>query len=693
VIHPLRTAPYHHHLGILLDLATGRILTTPAVQHLIVITSGILAGLSAYGCLRRLAPDQAREAWLLALLYVSSPAFLGFAYTLEMFMTVTAVPWVPVVLFANLQLNRGEGWPAWALLAGALTAVWTCHAPVGLWLTIITGGIQGWRLLQSGLEAWRRAFLGLLLFLGLSAGYFWSVLEIVGSPAATVGRRELAGTILVLGAFAGAARYFATRRIAWAAGGIVSAALALAIHPPAAEPPALGALRGLWPANLAPVSVTAGASGDVQPGVALLLAGLAGAVLLLRAKPPGAGVFVAALVACAALFFPIPGLSRLLLSLVPDLVVSLSSVSLWQRTLPILAALLALVAMDGLAAWSKRSRQSAGLVLGALVLAVAWNLGEARKFSRAGRQSIASTGEHFDFGRPDNIRQFAYVFPSLPFSTYLVNGVADYHLESRLLDPTDPTGTAADPFRWEDRPVRRLTAVPEPDNPNIYRLTPGFTLGPGERKAVRFSFGTGPYAGTLILRGEKGWYREYQLPEAGFGPRSFGVAADRPKMITLWNAGLEPQKIGLQFVGAADKPGVRPPRDFAEVAEQTYDVAALPVRTDTLVPYRASTVVDQAAWLETPRTFVPGYWASVNGRAVTVTESPNHRVSVRLEPGANRVVLTYPGTTALWFMVAVSAVCWTGLAGVAWRHRLRFRRQGAAGNASERPADFSETLP
>lgn len=725
VIHPLRTAPYHHYLGILLDFATARSLEVPAVQHLIVVASGAAAALVCYWCLRSLVPARPWTAWALALMYVSSPAFLGFNYALEMYMTVTAFAWVPVVLLANIRLYRADENGSWALLGSGLALVWYCHAPVGLWLTICTGCIQVWRLAHAAAKAWGRALAGLLLFLALGAGYFWSVVEIVAAPGSPGGGRELSAACFLVAGLVGWVRFLGTRRPVWlvpivlAAGlaawdmpslgwwlglaaifgavlawttpgtdwagrpGVVMALavgtglVALWIHPAAEAIPTLEALRSLWPADLAPVSATTNRLGDVQPGLGLLLAGAVGAAVGYGTSRIESRVAALVLLVFLALYFPIPGLTRLILAHVPEPVTSVSSISLWQRSLPILTALLALVGMMGLGAWSERNRRGAKIVTGLLLVALAWSFAEAEKYVRSGYARVASTGEHFDFRRPENIRNFAYVFPRMPRSRYVVNGVADYHLESRLLSPAETERPAVEPFSWEGVAWRRLVATVEPDNPAIYRVASGFTLAPGEYKAVCFRFLTGgDYEGTLIMRGSGGWYREYQFPEAGFGELSFGVAAGRPKVLALWNTGTQIQRIELQFIRAADKPGVVPPPDFADVAEQSYDPSKLPVRTESLVPYRATAVLVQEAWLETPRAYIPGYWAKVNGRGVTVVESVNHRAMVKLGPGENHVVMTYPGTVGLVVAWTVSAACWAGLLGWgAWQRFQGLRKE------------------
>ncbi len=60
-------------------------------------------------------------------------------------------------------------------------------------------------------------------------------------------------------------------------------------------------------------------------------------------------------------------------------------------------------------------------------------------------------------------------------------------------------------------------------------------------------------------------------------------------------------------------------------------------------------------FLETPRVFVPGYAATVNGARGRIVRTPEGLVAVQVATGPQTVVLTYPGPTSLriafWFSV------------------------------------------
>lgn len=724
VVHPIRSAPYHHYLGMLLDVLTCRTLDPVAVQHLTVVVTAMLGATVCYLCLVSLAPHRRWLAWVTAVLYVSAPAVSGFIYGQEMYMTFMAFAWVPLVLFGNVRLIRQDDWIGWKFLTAGLVLVWVCHAPVGLWLTLGTVLLQGLRLLtgETTRASWLRAFGGVGLFALLSAYYFWSIGELMSTD-----RHQAPGPgsnffsfVVLLGGLALLLRYLATGKWQW----LVPAAVATVVLwfnfrgyaywliagsacalvwvratalrsdwqwrsrlpevalvlllaagvltlrwlPADAGVPPLNIVRRLVPSIFLPLTERANTLTDLQLGYALLVAWLVGVTALFGTKSLEVRLTVLVGIVGMVLIVPVPGLTRFLLASVPEPVNAVSSVSLWLRYLPTLLGLCAFMGFLGAVAWSARHPRSSSAFTVLFCLAALWSLRESGKFVRSGFRAIQSTGKHLDYYRPENITQFAYIFAGMPISPYQINGVADYHLESRLLRVDDPSAELSETVptggevHWE-----KFAGVPDSGGPNWLNLAPTITLDPGEYCLLRFRFFDQPYKGVLILRGANGWYREYQMPEAGFGPKSFGVAAERPKTLAIWNSSAQPQPIDLVFY----RPGApfegTAPRDFVEVAILPYDPEKLPIRTLGLIPYRATVTLADPAFIETPRMFIKGYQADVNGQSRPALRSPNHKVMVKLDPGENRVRLRYVGTKMLWCAFALSAVGWLWVLGAAIR--------------------------
>ena len=686
VIHPIRTAPYHHGLGILLDGLTWRALSPVAIQHLTVVVTAVVGTLSCYVCLSLLVPGRRWLAWIMAVIYISAPAVGGFVYVEEMYMTFMAFAWLPWLIFGNIWVIRKGDWTGWSVLAASLALIWLCHAPVGLWLTLGTAGIQLLRLVvdETGWTALRRACGGGLIFLALSAGYFWSVAEIAGAsanPRSLNGRIPTQLSLVFAGIGVGLCLipslrgHRRSRLIATAAGLIMGGMLAVHFRSAGEGQEAFSIVQRLFPGNFEPVSASASKLEDLQLGYALLASWLIGIGAAFRKASREVRLLAIVGIMGMCLLVPIPGVTRFLLDQIPAVVVAISSVSVWLRYMPGLATLCVFIGFLGVAAWSESNARAGKILTAGFCLAAAWSMAENGKFVRSVYRARESTGEHLDLLRPENVTQFAYIFPGLPASPYLVNGVVDYHLESRLLERLDPTKQHGETVIWGDVHWQALTAIPDERNVDFLNLSPGFTLAPGEHRQLRFRFHDVAYQGVLVLRGPGGWYREYRLPDSGFGVKSFGVAAERPKSIALWNSGGKPQPVEMVFIRSGSAAQDRFPNGFADVAMQTYDPATLPIRTLGLIPYRAQTTLTQPEYLESPRAFIPGYKAKVNGVHRPVIASPNHRAMVELDAGTNQVEITYEGTKALWTAFGISGVAW--LAFLSWLGWKLFRSNAA----------------
>src|SRR4051812_27596977 len=119
-IHPLRTAPYMAYFAGLLDCLSFRHLNFWALQNLTLALSVIGAAFSAYACLRR--ASQARPLWalLLSTAYLFAPGVLAAAYSMDLYMTVMTLPFLPVVFCQCLRALDGERtFSVYALLAAA----------------------------------------------------------------------------------------------------------------------------------------------------------------------------------------------------------------------------------------------------------------------------------------------------------------------------------------------------------------------------------------------------------------------------------------------------------------------------------------------------------------------------------------------------------------------------------------------
>src|ERR1039457_4541539 len=142
-----------------------------------------------------------------------------------------------------------------------------------------------------------------------------------------------------------------------------------------------------------------------------------------------------------------------------------------------------------------------------------------------------------------------------------------------------------------------------------------------------------PVTGALIMEGDH-FRRAYPLPSAG-EPRGFGMKPGNDRSLVLWTTNPVGAQVRLTLIGV-NEPGVVGGYELREI-----DPRSLPVEVDGLLPLSGLVRAGEAAWLETPRRFIPGYAATVDERPARVAESPDHSVMVEVPAGEHQFNLRY----------------------------------------------------
>ncbi len=635
---PVRVAPLFHYLGALLDAVTLHSLETFALQNLLITLIGVCGMFSAYVCLRSLLPRAKWMAGALAVLFLASPGTLGLAYNMDLYMSWTTLPLVPLVWFATARsFDDGGTWGTLVLLGASLGLSWWGHSPIALWLTLITGAIQLARLAlhaRRGLRWWP-LLSGALVF-GLIAAYpVGSVLLYPTEPGShsSLFQRPLVSDVLKF-------------------------------------------LRDAFPGAFLPVSPKGRIITDFQLGYSLW------AVLVFlvwsqcRVFRPAAAVLLAGALLLALLLIPIPGLNTALWAAVPAFV--LNPTGTWPMSrlcLPLSAATVfsaaAYLSLDG--AWPAWRRRAAAVAVAA---ACAWSLREAAKFAHGSFQSIPAQESAMDRLRPEAIQITRYSYSMFPeFPSTFTHGVADPYLENHLLAreslaPLEENARAAESegrleaagdFRWASSPASPAAI-----------LDRTLRVEPGRFYVLKFDFANPENTRGLLQVSGAHLYREYTLPEYG-GTRAFGAGGEHTDVLSVFTTA-GPEDLTLRFIPAKppESDAARPP--VARVSQLSYSREALPVRVRSWIPYRAEVRSPAAAWLETPRAFQTGYTATVDGQPAAVRRSPDAQVCVAVPQGASRVELAYEAPRGLRLLFAVSALSIVGVAAAAaagWILHLR----------------------
>ncbi|MBI5426087.1 MAG: hypothetical protein HZA32_18595 [Opitutae bacterium] len=622
-VYPLRVAPLYQHAGALIDLLTLHHLGVFALQHAIVIVSGVLGIVSAYLCLRAIDPASPWRAAGLATLYSSCPGVLGTIYTQDLYMTWMVLPFLPIALLATVRSYEKDDTLAQLLLATGLAGAWLAHAPIALWLTLIVGAFQIVRLvgLHRTPSSWRRAGIGAGAFLLLGSYPFISVamLKAPGSAAVVVGRL-------------------------------------------ADDQRITQAIREVFPRVLQPLSEAARALSDLQLGYGCwLVAAVATALCICWPERTGEGArirLLTALLLCAGamllvLLLPVPILTEWLWAHVPGPIKRITFYWPMHRFYLLLAMMFTVsmqLAVRGLAA---RGR---ALVLALVGVAVVWSLWESRQLVRAGGERTASRAISERALRPENrlLMNHSYgLFAALP--ECFTNGVADPRAELRLRDAR--SGDTLEARAPSDGFIAATGHIDA--NPGILRLDQEFTLEPGFRYALDFRFGPHDYTGVLQLAGTT-FFREYQLPHSG-SPRAFGTLPGNSPTLPLWTTARAPERIVVRFIptGADARPSTF--CQFGEWRLRKLDPAAEPVEILSFSPLRVRVRASADAILATPRMALLGYQARVDAMPTPVIPAADGTLNIPVPQGEHTVELSYRAPFVVSAVYGVSLVSWLAL--------------------------------
>ncbi len=620
-IHPLRDAPYLHYLAGAIDLATRHRLEFWELQNASLAFSLILAGLACYAGLRIGVGCPRLPAFAFSALYALSPALLCAAYTFDLFMTVHAAVFVPLAVGACLRGVLRPSFSSDAWLAAALAAAWLAHPPVAFWLTVCVAAVRlGFLVARPSARALARALCAAGIAAALSAFVFVSVHSLRSSTEVLAGEaawRALADQILQ-------------------------------------------GLKAAFPACLLPVTRDGAAVGNLQLGWIpwLLLAG--SAAVLCRGRGPAepavrlrrasSAACVAAALALLALVVPLPFVTAWVWHHVPVTVLEITN--LWPMQRLYLIALVFVLFGAALAQpWDLVRGKGRTLVwAAALLLFGCWTAYQAAPFIRRGygdRRSLEETRASY---RPSglDLTVTSYAFIGTPDT--FVNGVVDPLFEFRLLrggetevaspySAAESTGTVV---------ARGTLALGRPSQ---------ITLLPGRQYLLSFDFRTPPGTGLVLLRGEL-FHRVYSLPSAG-RTRGFGMLAGQRRSFPLRTDSDHPEPVSVEVLidGTAAPRGQSLPLADFTLREVRSD--QLPVQVQGLVPLRFTVDAPELGLtVETPRRFIDGYEATVDGRGATPVASPGGNVMVAVPRGRSTVELTYRGSAATRGAFWLTAVSW-----------------------------------
>ncbi len=636
-VSPLRYAPGFQYYGGIADFLSAQALQPVAVKNLCLCLSGIGGAFAAYACMRPIVNGRHWIACLLAILWIAGPGVLAPVISGDQYMTFIAIPFVPVVLHGcwrvvALDDRWGRLW-----IAAGLGALWVCHPPIGLWMTVIAGAIYASMLLLR--RSWARELgrIGFMaaVFLAIGSYPFISLLNLDNQLRVT--------------SVGGSAAYEVHR---------------------------------YFPGNFRPISPAGGGLMDYQIGYALLGVLVLSLALLAVSRPRAAWAFALASVLVVPFTVPVPFLTDFLWGHLPGWFVTIDNVWPMQRLFLIWSALAAFTAAVVLGS----PRVSGGpwgraLVVAALAAGLAWSATEARKLAALATRTHSSPEQTRVMEGPNNSQLGRYAYGSFATTPgYASHGFMDAWFENRLLDRQSlesflSNADAAAPGDGPDPGAATLVSKGLMTAENItqstsYFLRPTLTLDPGKRYALRLEFFDPATDGVLQLMQDT-LFREYLLPDSGVGigrsgpPRSFGTEATSGRVISLGVLGKDPAPIKTILITARASH-----KDFTAGRYwlYTYERSRLPISVESWIPYRVRFTAPRPAYLESPRMWLKDWRATVNGVAVAPERSPEGLVMVPVPAGPNTVTLDYvpPFAVQASFWIFAGAWVLAGGAALAW---------------------------
>ncbi len=628
-VSPLRYAPGFQYYGGLMDFLTAMSLRPGVVKNICLAFTGICGGFSAYACLRQISPRRPWIACFLSILWILGPGVLAPLTSGDQYMTFIAFPFVPLVLLGCWRVwEFDDRWGRFWIAVG-LAGLWFCHSPIALWLTLISGA------LYAGAALTRRSWRSELRSVSMMAAIFLTL-----------------GSLPFLSFFS----------------------LDNQIHSQSVGLAAAEQVHFYFPNNFKPVAPLLGGLADYQIGYSLLATLVVALLAMFVSRPKGAWAFALVSVAIIPCTVPVPWATDAFWGHVPGWFVSVNNVWPMQRLFLVWSSLIiftAAIILGSPRASGQASRH--GAIIGFLACGLIWSAHEGWTLSTRLSRSRSTPAQSRLIESPDNTELGRYPYSSFEFTpAYASHGYMDAWFENRLLDrPSLRTlVTNADAAAPGDASPAAGPAVGELlqhgvvtaeniANSDFYVLKPPLLLEPRKHYALRLEFAQPDIVGTLQIAND-GIFREYLLPDSGSGmerrgpPRSFGTTPTSGRVIPL----------------AVDEKGAGSPNTLLITVRKTrdnftagrfwlysYDRSRLPIRVDSWIPYRAHLNAPKAAYLESPRMWLRGWRATVNGRPTATERSPENLVMIPVPPGESAIALDFVPP------LAVSVSFWIGLGG------------------------------
>jgi hypothetical protein len=413
-----------------------------------------------------------------------------------------------------------------------------------------------------------------------------------------------------------------------------------------------------------PLDAQLGKYGSSQPGYALWALLLVTAVGAIRWRSAVIALLAGVMGLLVVLILAVPLVSDFIVGFAPAQFGNIVNLPMLYRLVPPLAALGVVAGFLVLVRWGAGRRNAQVAVVAALAVGAAWSAWEARRvialgFGKVGTREAtaqAFTRDSFALGR--------YPYLMLYTPLHHMDGKNLPLLDSRLLTPHYDLIVGPDQLAVEAEKIAEqvfpLTSTVAESNPDWLLLTPGWEVQPGGTLLLRFEFfGKFNPRGWLVMSSDSG-YQEHYLDPAYMGA-GFGAGPVATRTIAVTNSGAHNERYTLRL--KVDS-GNTLPRDggvWGRVHLSRYDPEKASVQVESLVPYRARVTMSEDGYLETPRQWLAGYRAWVDGVPVAPLRAKSGMLGIPVKAGPHLVVLQFTGSARLWAGLVISAAALIGV--------------------------------
>ena len=642
---PLRLAPAFQHLGGIVDVVTFQTLDYLAIKNIILAITPLASGFTAYFTIRSMVQNRPNFALVLALIYLLSPSLIAPWVIGDQYMTFLTAPFIPIVFYGCWRSHVDNDTTGHLLLGTGIGILWLTHTPIAIWSSLFASILYIFKLItnhRSGRE-FKMMSLSVIIYLLIGTFPVLSALSIEMVNLSTD-----ANSI-----FSEAQKIFPQILIS-------------------------SISKGYGPANY-------------QPGFAVLFAGFLGLIISIKRCNSDAVAFSIVSLLMILFILPVKGISQWIWGHIPQIILNATNIWAAQRLSIIWVSLLVFTLAAAVARTPRsRSRPLLKIVLiGMSIIAISWSIREAYILRAHIFRTMPNGSDWKNSYAKHNIILTRYpysYFKSTPpyFSHAYMNAI----LENRLLDRTNLhvmisnyDSAASASINGGTRLISSGLLRAINDNNSVYYiLQQSLTIEPKTHYALRLNFLSPGENGYLQISGAK-LFREYILPDSGAGmgnqngpPQSFGTTPSSSHIVPLYTDADKPSTLRITNI-LPERPKINE-FDCANYELWEYKPEQLPIGIQSLSPYKANVKTTKPAYLETPRMWLDGYKAKINGNIISVTRSPNNLCMIPVETGINSIELIYSPPAIVkysyWLMLTTIITISLGL----MHHLFERKRRG-----------------